>query len=64
MPCVCGVSERTGTWLAREILLNSEKYLVAGVMPPGFSYRFHDIDVWTPMAFSAEQLVDRGSHYL
>ncbi len=30
--------------MGREILLNSEKYTVLGVMPPGFSYPFQDVE--------------------
>jgi len=48
----------------RAIVLNGEKYTVVGVMPSGFAYPAHDIDLWTPMAFTSQQLAERGSHYL
>ncbi len=50
--------------VGRDILLNNEKYTVIGVMPPGFSFPFKDTDIWTPIAFTAEQLENFGSHYL
>ena len=50
--------------VGREILLNNEKYTVLGVTPPGFSYPFSDTEIWTPMAFTPEQLAEYGMHYL
>jgi len=50
--------------VGRAILLNGAKYTVVGVMPSGFAYPSHEIDLWTPMAFTPEQLTERGSHYL
>ena len=47
----------------KEILLDNEKNVVIGVMPPGFSYPKDD-DLWTPAAYSSETLANRGSHYL
>src|ERR1039458_8468993 len=48
----------------RAIVLNGEKCTVVGVMPAGFAYPSHDIDLWTPMAFTTQQLTERGAHYL
>jgi putative ABC transport system permease protein len=48
----------------RAIVLNGEKCTVVGVMPAGFAYPSHDIDLWTPMAFTSQQLTERGAHYL
>jgi len=50
--------------VGRAILLNGEKCTVVGVMPSGFAYPSHEIDLWTPMAFTPQQLTERGSHYL
>jgi putative ABC transport system permease protein len=50
--------------VGRDLLLSGEKYTVVGVMPKGFQFEFPDVDVWTPIAFSAEQLANRQSHYL
>jgi predicted permease len=50
--------------LGREILLNGWKYTVVGVMPAGFAYPSQNIDLWTPMAFTPQQLALRDTHYL
>lgn len=50
--------------IGQNILLNGEKYLVVGVMPPGFSFPNKNADVWVPMAFTPQDLADRGSHFL
>lgn len=53
-----------GSIAGREILLNDRKYTVTGVMPPGFHVFVTPADIWTPMAFTAEQLARRDAHYL
>jgi putative ABC transport system permease protein len=50
--------------VGQEILLNNEKYSVLGVMPPGFSFPFKNIDIWTPIALTSKDLANLGSHYL
>ena len=50
--------------VGRAIVLNGERYTVVGVMPAGFAYPSPETDLWTPMAFTSEQLADRGAHYL
>jgi putative ABC transport system permease protein len=50
--------------VGRDVLLNGEKYTVVGVMPSGFSYPFKDTEIWSPRAFTPEQLTNRGMHYL
>jgi putative ABC transport system permease protein len=50
--------------VGREILLNDRKYTVVGVMPEGFHFPSKGTEVWTPMAFTASQLQNRGAHYL
>jgi len=50
--------------VGRAILLNGAKFTVVGVMPSDFAYPSHEIDLWTPMAFTPQQLAERGSHYL
>ena len=50
--------------VGRDILLNDRKYTVVGVMPPGFHVFVDKCEIWTPIQFSADQLRDRGSHYL
>src|SRR5215208_5191989 len=48
----------------RGILLNGETYTVIGVMPASFQFLGREIRAWVPMAFTAEELANRGSHYL
>src|SRR5215213_7913183 len=50
--------------LNREILLNGEKHSVVGVMPASFQFFEKDARVWVPIAFDAEELANRGGHYL
>jgi putative ABC transport system permease protein len=47
-----------------DIVLNSEKYTVLGVMPAGFSFPFAETDVWTPIAFGPKEWAAFGSHFL
>ena len=51
--------------IGRSLHLNSESYTVIGVAPPGFG-QASKVDLWTPMAFSAEERSEknRGAHYL
>ncbi len=49
--------------VGKSILLSGEKYTVAGVLPPGFDFP-DPVDVWIPMALSAEQWHQRSNHYL
>ncbi len=50
--------------IGREILLNDVKHTVIGVMPVGFQFLQARINVWTPVGFTAEELRQRGNHYL
>jgi putative ABC transport system permease protein len=50
--------------LGRDILLNGEKHTVVGVMPAGFEFLDSSIRLWTPIAFTQEELANRGGHYL
>jgi len=43
------------------LTLNGEPYTVVGIMPPGF--RFTSAELYAPIAFTAEELARRGSHY-
>ena len=49
--------------VGKNILLSGEKYTVVGVLPPGFDFP-DPVDVWVPMAFSAEQWRQRSNHFL
>jgi putative ABC transport system permease protein len=50
--------------VGREVLLNGEPYTVVGVMPADFQFEYTDVALWVPVAFTPEQLANRGNHYL
>ena len=50
--------------IGREILLNGEKYTVAGVMPASFQLLEPYVNVWTPLALGSEDWANRNGHYL
>jgi putative ABC transport system permease protein len=52
------------TIIGRALNLNGEAYTVVGVMPRGFEFPKPQVQVWVPIAFSAEEAAQRGSHYL
>ncbi|HXD34185.1 MAG TPA: ABC transporter permease [Pyrinomonadaceae bacterium] len=50
--------------IGKDILLNGEKYTVIGVTPAGFQFLDQEVNLWVPAAFDAEELSNRGGHYL
>jgi putative ABC transport system permease protein len=50
--------------LNRSIVLNDEKYTVIGVMPANFQFGESYIKLWTPIAFTPQELANHGDHYL
>ncbi len=46
------------------ILLNGEKHTVVGVMPSGFQWMDTEEQLWIPLALDAEEMANRGGHYL
>src|SRR2546428_424777 len=48
--------------VGQSITLNDEPYAVIGVMPPRTFFPERNTQLWTPLAFSPEQLRDHGSH--
>lgn len=50
--------------IGRDIWLNNEKYIVVGIMPPGFAFPAKDMDFWVPLGLTPERLASRGNHYL
>src|ERR1700730_11062523 len=50
--------------VGRDLLLNGEKYSVVGVMPAGFQFLDSQVEMWVPICFTAEELAQRGNHYL
>jgi predicted permease len=50
--------------VGKQITLNGQSHTVIGVMPPQFQFPSQDVELWVPMAFTAQQAASRGSHYL
>ncbi|HEY7179984.1 MAG TPA: ABC transporter permease [Blastocatellia bacterium] len=50
--------------LNRALTLNGQSYTVIGVMPATFRFGGSDLDLWTPMAFTAQQAQIHGGHWL
>ena len=50
--------------VGRDILLNGEQYTVVGVMPRDFQFVVASINLWVPIALTAEQLAERNIHNL
>jgi putative ABC transport system permease protein len=50
--------------VGRDLLLDGEKHTVVGVMSSNFQFLEPYIAVWVPAAMSAEELSNRGGHYL
>jgi predicted permease len=48
--------------VGRQLRLNGAPYEVVGVMPPRFHFLDPDIDLWSPLAFTAEQKSDAARH--
>jgi predicted permease len=49
--------------IGKNVRLDGESYLVAGIMPPGFQFPNAGVDLWTPLALDTS-LSDRGEHEL
>ena len=50
--------------LGREITLDARPYTIIGVMPPSFDFSSDEEELWVPMAFTAAERENRGSHFL
>jgi predicted permease len=50
------------TAVGRDVRLNGQPYQVVGVLPAGFQFIEPDIDLWLPLAFTAEQRSDDARH--
>jgi predicted permease len=50
--------------VGRQESLDGQPYTILGVMPPRFDLLSSDVDLLMPAAFTADELTDRGSHYL
>jgi putative ABC transport system permease protein len=50
--------------VGKTLTLDGRSYTVVGVMPSRFQFPTVYDDVWVPIAFSAPEAADRGSHFL
>jgi len=50
--------------LGQSVTLSAASYTIIGVMPPGFPFPDRETDLWTPIAFTARQAQQHGSHFL
>jgi putative ABC transport system permease protein len=50
--------------LGKQIWLNNAQYTIIGVMPAGFVFPDRTAQLWTPIAFTPEDLNEHSSHYL
>ena len=50
--------------IGRIIYLNAQPVTVVGVMPPAFAWPDEQVDLWMPMALSAQTLADRSGEWL
>jgi putative ABC transport system permease protein len=48
----------------RQIRIDGADYVVAGVMPRGFSFPSREAEIWVPFGYTAEQWANAGSHFL
>jgi predicted permease len=50
--------------VGRDIRMNSQSFTVIGVMPPAFDLTADSEELWTPVAFTPQQLAEHDEHYL
>ena len=50
--------------IGQSITLSAASYTVIGIMPATFQFPDRDTELWTPIAFTARQAQQHGSHYL
>jgi putative ABC transport system permease protein len=50
--------------IGKEITLDGQKHVVIGVLPSGFQFMSKETSLWVPIAFSPQELANRGGHYL
>jgi predicted permease len=48
--------------VGQDVRLNGQPYQVVGIMPPGFHFIDPEVDMWIPLAFTAEQRADDARH--
>jgi putative ABC transport system permease protein len=50
--------------IGQSITMSAASYTIIGIMPTSFQFPDRDIDLWTPIAFTAAQAQQHGSHYV
>ena len=50
--------------IGTDIVMNGSRRTIVGVMPQSFVFRDREMDFWTPISFSPDDMTERGSHYL
>jgi putative ABC transport system permease protein len=50
--------------IGQSITLSAASYTVIGIMPSTFQFPDRDTELWTPIAFTARQAQQHGSHYI
>jgi putative ABC transport system permease protein len=50
--------------LGQSVTLSAASYTIIGVMPSSFAFPDRETDLWTPIAFTARQAQQHGSHFL
>jgi putative ABC transport system permease protein len=50
--------------IGQTVMLNGRGHTVVGVMPPGFGFPDERVEIWRPMAMSAEQAQNRQGKWL
>jgi putative ABC transport system permease protein len=50
--------------IGKELLLDDQRYAVVGVMPQGFQLLSKETSLWTPKAFTSEELATRDDSFL
>jgi putative ABC transport system permease protein len=50
--------------IGQSLTLSASNYTVIGIMPGTFAFPDRETEVWTPIAFTARQAQQHGSHYL
>ena len=61
MGCGSAVSAERPTSSAASLSLDGRPFTVVGVMPPGFNYPPGGVELWVPLAFSAQDETERAS---
>ena len=53
-----------GNIIGKPLTFNGASFTVVGVMPPHFQFPSREVELWVPIAFTAQEAANRGRHYL